>query len=118
MSDQPERTLCAAQTASGRPCKKFAQPGSAYCSVHRLQYETAGETPGNGRGSPEDISYSQTSELEYETGVTSEETPAAAEPVNEEALRAELSAKLDELIDRVQKITPVYKAPPFSPSRL
>ncbi len=126
MSDQPTRILCAALTASGQPCKKYAQPGSVYCSVHRLQSENestpepafASDVPGNGHGSPDEISSpEQVSELEYETGYSTAET-TEAEQKNEAEMRAELSAKLDELIERVQKITPGYKAPPFSPSRL
>jgi microcompartment protein CcmL/EutN len=32
---EPELALCAATTKSGEPCKLPAQPGSAYCFVHR-----------------------------------------------------------------------------------
>ncbi len=42
MTDQPERKLCAAQTQSGRPCKKYALPGSDYCSIHAPIEKTGG----------------------------------------------------------------------------
>lgn len=34
-----EEVLCAATTKSGEPCKLPAQPGAAYCFVHRKQAE-------------------------------------------------------------------------------
>jgi len=30
-----ERQMCRAMTREGRRCRNYAQPGSAYCSVHR-----------------------------------------------------------------------------------
>ncbi|MGE5223953.1 MAG: lysophospholipid acyltransferase family protein [Omnitrophica WOR_2 bacterium] len=38
MTDQPAPKLCAAITQSGHPCKKFAIPGSEYCSIHYKIY--------------------------------------------------------------------------------
>lgn len=37
---EDEVVLCAATTKSGEPCKLAAQPGSAYCFVHRNQAES------------------------------------------------------------------------------
>jgi 1-acyl-sn-glycerol-3-phosphate acyltransferase len=38
MSDQVQHQLCKALTHAGQPCKKYAQPGSEFCSVHRLGF--------------------------------------------------------------------------------
>jgi microcompartment protein CcmL/EutN len=37
---EDEIVLCAATTKSGEPCKLAAQPGSAYCFVHRNQAQS------------------------------------------------------------------------------
>lgn len=45
-------------------------------------------------------------------------TEEVEQAIPDEELRQELSAKLDELIERVQAMTPDYAPPPFSPRRL
>jgi 1-acyl-sn-glycerol-3-phosphate acyltransferase len=84
------RPLCEALTKAGRPCKNAALPGALYCRVHQAQASAmADEQP----------------------WLTEDGTPG-------EALREELAAELDQLIERVREESPEYTPPPFSPLAL
>lgn len=93
MSEQaPAKTLCVALTQSGLPCKKYALPGSEYCSVH----------------TPKDNGSKQEATGE----------PSAGSAIPDRDIREELIHELDSLIERIRKLAPEYTPPPFSPARL
>jgi 1-acyl-sn-glycerol-3-phosphate acyltransferase len=92
MPDEDERTRCIALTRSGERCKNDAQPGSEYCHVHVVLAESPAPEP------------------------PSPATAPAAAPTPE-ALRQQMAAELDDLIDEMESRGD-YRPPPFSPQAL
>lgn len=88
MTQAPARVLCQALTTSGQPCKKYAQPGGTYCSVHRALGH-------NGSSHTHDH----------------ENSSAAPDP-------EQINQQLDRLLERARQLTPQYNPPPFSPQKL
>lgn len=90
-----ERARCAATTRADTRCKNRSQPGSRYCHVHLALAESesvpADKPPvGNDR---------------------------TAEP-DDEALRREMAAEIDDLIEEVRDTYPEFEPPPFSPQAM
>lgn len=90
-----ESARCVATTRAGTRCKNRSRPGSDYCHVHLALAES-------------------------ETGPP-DKTPVAgdrpAEP-DEEALRREMAAEIDDLIEEVRDRSPEFEPPPFSPQAM
>lgn len=82
------QSRCQALTKAGEPCKNYALPGSEYCRVHQS------------------VAVRQPAAETFDTEIP------------DEGLRHQLMAELDNLIERVQAMTPGYTPPPFSPRRL
>lgn len=90
-----ESARCAATTRAGTRCKNRAQPGSEYCHVHQTLAERetvpVHETPA-GKGRPPEM--------------------------DEEALRREMAAEIDDLIEQMRDRSPEFEPPPFSPQAM
>ena len=93
MSASDQETHCVAITKAGSQCKNQAAPESEYCHIHR----PVTISPPDGRPEP---------------------VPRASEPLSDEELRLQLMAELDELIKRVQTLSPEYEPPAFTPQRM
>jgi 1-acyl-sn-glycerol-3-phosphate acyltransferase len=104
-----ERRLCQALTQNGQPCKKYAIPGSDYCGIHNRARIHNRLQSGNGHGSePEPV------EEPVADAVPEEPLKTAEAPTSDGDLQKRLIAEVDRLIERVEKLTPGFKAPPFS----
>ncbi len=93
MSDEENIVRCEALTKAATRCKNKAEPGSVTCRVHRssaLKLDT--QRPSQERFEERDLS--------------------------DRELRERLMAELDDLIIRVQGISPEYSPPPFSPEKM
>jgi 1-acyl-sn-glycerol-3-phosphate acyltransferase len=93
MSEELKNVRCEAITKAATQCKNKAEPGSVTCRVHR---SSAAKTS-NGRPDEERI---------------------AEQDLSDRELRERLMVELDDLINRVQAISPEYTPPPFSPEKL
>lgn len=105
MSESEQRSHCQAMTKAGRPCKNYALAGSTYCAVHQSVNSEQLSVASN-----------QLSVTSNQIPVTNEQPPAPEASGRE--LREQLMVELDELIKRLQAMTPGYTPPPFSPRGL
>ena len=115
MSEQPEQIHCAALTRTGSPCKNFPLEGSEFCRIHQPKDDQSTEESAEELIAGEEAVEAPVLET---TGLPLEDDTAAVEVVDERALRKQLMAELDRLIERVRETTPGYSPPPFSPRRL
>lgn len=86
---------CVATTRAGTRCKIRSRPGSDYCHLHLALAEP--ETEPAGRAAAADG-----------------QQPEA----DEEALRRDMAAEIDDLIEEVRQSSPEYEPPPFSPQAM
>ncbi len=86
-----ETQQCQAMTKEGRPCKNNAQPGTAYCYVHRSQ---ADPQP------------------------SGEPASSAKAGISSQPEFRQVVAELNELAEELRRVIPAYSPPPFSPERL
>src|SRR5512134_2612652 len=94
-----EQTQCIATTRAGTRCKNQVQPGSPFCHTHQTVAGELEKPNGSGRTAPA--------------------TPAAtAADAGGEAMRQEMTAEIDNLIEELQEQSPSYAPPPFSPRAL
>ncbi len=93
MSEELNNVRCEAITKAATQCKNKAEPGSVTCRVHR----SSAAISDNGRPDEELMSEQNLSDRE---------------------LRERLMVELDDLINRVQAISPEYSPPPFSPEKM
>lgn len=93
MTDIEIEPRCIAITKAGTQCKNKAAAGLEYCHIHQ---------PATGHS---------------ENGNAAEPS-ALEEGLSEQELREQLMAELDNLITRVQAISPEYTPPPFSPEQM
>ncbi|HUS93760.1 MAG TPA: lysophospholipid acyltransferase family protein [Patescibacteria group bacterium] len=93
MSDEEKIVRCEALTKAASRCKNKAEPGSVTCWVHRsLAVKLGAQRPSVERFAEQNLS--------------------------DRELRERLMAELDDLIIRVQGISPEYSPPPFSPEKM
>jgi 1-acyl-sn-glycerol-3-phosphate acyltransferase len=93
MSEESNIVRCEAITKAATQCKNKAEPGSVTCRVHR----SSAAKSNNGRSDEERI---------------------AGQNLSDRELRERLMVELDDLINRVQAISPEYSPPPFSPEKM
>jgi len=93
MSEESNIVRCEAITKAATQCKNKAEPGSVTCRVHR----SSATKSNNGRSDEERI---------------------AGQNLSDRELRGRLMVELDDLINRVQAISPEYSPPPFSPEKM
>ena len=86
------RPPCAATTAQGTPCKRYAKGDSPYCGIHQRVYAPE----------PEPVIVED----------------ADSEPAVDPSMQARLVEQVDFLIGRLEGITPDYVPPPFTPRGL
>ena len=88
MIDEALRVRCTAVTRAGQPCKNYSLPNSNLCSIHQGAAPVESVAAGTGADAPNGD------------------------------LQDELTRQIDGLIERVQRMTPGYTPPAFSPRRL
>lgn len=145
MIEPNDRSRCKGITQAGEPCKNFALPGSDFCRLHIDQEAGAvAESPAEPASAAASGSEQPDAPVSEEPAYTSAALPGAeaaasdyAVPSNgraaslheyessteevevpDEELRAQLMDELDQLIERVQRMAPGYRPPPFSARRL
>jgi len=145
MTEPNDRSRCKGITRAGEPCKNPALHGSDYCRMHAahrageadaappelVPAATSAPERADVQGREEAVVASaalpggEAAASEYGThsngrhaGLYEPEGSPEEVDAPDEELRAELMDELDRLIERVQRMAPGYRPPPFSARRL